>query len=262
MTSSTHHIDTRRNMRLANKVALVTGGSSGLGLAIAQRFGREGADVYITGRRMEALDAAKASITGQVTAVAADATVPGDLDEVVEAIRQKSGHLDVIVANAGSIERVNFGDVTEEHFDRTFDLNARGTLFTVQKAMPLLRTGGSIILLGSITAIKGLPGAGAYSAAKAAVRSYARTWAAEFGDRGLRVNVLSPGPIDTHIIDGQAEYFGQDPAAVRAEMSALVPMGRLGLPEEIASGALFLASDESSFMTGAELCIDGGMGQI
>lgn len=249
-------------MRLANKVALVTGGSAGLGLAIAQRFGSEGAHVYITGRRKEALEVAKASIEGHVTAVTADATVSGDLDNVIEAIRQESGHLDVIVANAGSIERMNFGDVTEEHFDRTFDLNARGTLFTVQKALPILRTGGSIVLLGSIMASKGGPGGGVYSAAKAAVRSYARTWAAEFGDRGLRVNVLSPGPIDTPIIDGQAEYFGQDPAALRASMSTLVPMGRLGLPEEIANGALFLASDESSFMTGAELCIDGGMAQV
>ena len=249
-------------MRLENKVALVTGGSAGLGLAVAQRFGREGAHVYITGRRESALEAAKASIDGRVTAVVADATVSGDLDEVVEEIRSESGHLDVIVANAGSIERKNLGDVTEEHFDQTFDLNARGTLFTVQKALPLLRTGGSIILMGSITAFKGAAGAGTYSAAKAAVRSYARTWAAEFGDRGLRVNVLSPGPIDTLIIDGQAEYFGQDPVALRTHMSALVPLGRLGLPEEIANGALFLASDESSFMTGAELCIDGGMAQV
>lgn len=249
-------------MRLANKVALVTGGSAGLGLAIAQRFGREGAHVYITGRRTEALDIAKASIEGHVTAVPADVTVPADLDNVVEAIRQGSGHVDVIVANAGSIERANLGGVTEDHFDRTFDVNARGTLFTVQKALPLLRRGGSIVLLGSITAFKGDPGAGVYSASKAAVRSYARTWATEFGGRGLRVNVLSPGPIDTLIIDGQAEYFGQDPAAVRAHMKTLVPMGRLGLPEEIANGALFLASDESSFMTGAELCIDGGMGQV
>lgn len=132
----------------------------------------------------------------------------------------------------------------------------------MQKALPLLRTGGSIVLLGSVTAFKGLPGAGVYSATKAAVRSYARTWAAEFGDRGIRVNVLSPGPIDTQIIDGQAEYFGQDPVALRADMSSLVPMGRLGLPGEIANGALFLASDESSFMTGAELCIDGGMAQV
>jgi NAD(P)-dependent dehydrogenase (short-subunit alcohol dehydrogenase family) len=248
--------------RLANKVALVTGGSAGLGLAIAQRFAREGAHVYITGRRTEALDAAAATIDGVVTAITADATVSGDLDRVVEAIRQGSGHLDVIVANAGSIERVNFGDVTEDHFDRTFDLNARGTLFTVQKALPLLRTGGSIVLLGSITAVKGLPGAGVYSATKAAVRSYARSWAAEFGDRGIRVNVLSPGPIDTDIIDGQAEYFGQDPDAVRAEMSTHVPLGRLGLPDEIARGAVFLASDDSSFMTGAELCIDGGMAQV
>ncbi|BBY88820.1 MULTISPECIES: SDR family NAD(P)-dependent oxidoreductase [Mycolicibacterium] len=249
-------------MRLANKVALVTGGSAGLGLAIAQRFAREGARVYITGRRADALEAAKASMDGDVTAITADATMTDDLDSVVETIRRDSGHLDVVVANAGRIERMDFADVTEEHFDRTFDLNARGTLFTVQTVLPLLTPGSSIVLLGSITAVKGDAGAGTYSAAKAAVRSFARTWAAEFGDRGLRVNVLSPGPIDTDIIDGQAEYFGEDPAALRASMSTLVPMGRLGRPEEIANGALFLASDESSFMTGAELCIDGGMAQV
>ncbi len=249
-------------MRLANKVALVTGGSTGLGRAIAQRFAGEGAHVYITGRRADTLEAAKAVIGGQVTPIAADATVTDDLDRVVDTIRRESGRLDVVVANAGSIERMNFGEVTEEHFDHTFDLNARGTLFTVQKVLPLLSPGGSIVLLGSITAVKGDAGAGTYSASKAAVRSFARTWAAEFGDRGLRVNVLSPGPIDTDIIDGQAEYFGEDPAELRASMSTLVPMGRLGRPEEIANGALFLASDESSFMTGAELCIDGGMAQV
>lgn len=249
-------------MRLANKVALVTGGSTGLGLAIAQRFAREGARVYITGRRADALEAAKASMNGDVTAITADATMTDDLDSVVETIRRESGHLDVVVANAGRIERMDFADVTEEHFDRTFDLNARGTLFTVQTVLPLLTPGSSIVLLGSITAVKGDAGAGTYSAAKAAVRSFARTWAAEFGDRGLRVNVLSPGPIDTDIIDGQAEYFGEDPVVLRTSMSTLVPMGRLGRPEEIANGALFLASDESSFMTGAELCIDGGMAQV
>lgn len=249
-------------MRLANKVALVTGGSAGLGLAIAQRFAREGARVYITGRRADALEAAKASMNGDVTAITADATMTDDLDSVVETIRRESGHLDVVVANAGRIERMDFADVTEEHFDRTFDLNARGTLFTVQTVLPLLTPGSSIVLLGSITAVKGDAGAGTYSAAKAAVRSFARTWAAEFGDRGLRVNVLSPGPIDTDIIDGQAEYFGEDPVVLRTSMSTLVPMGRLGRPEEIANGALFLASDESSFMTGAELCIDGGMAQV
>jgi NAD(P)-dependent dehydrogenase (short-subunit alcohol dehydrogenase family) len=257
-----YHLDWRRNMRLANKIALVTGGSAGLGLAIAQRFGSEGAHVYITGRRKDALEAAKASIEGHVTALTADATVSGDLDNLVEAIGRESGHLDVIVANAGSIERMNFGDVTEEHFDRTFDLNARGTLFTVQKALPLIPTGGSIVLVGSIQGFKGLPGSTAYSAAKAAVRSYARVWAAEFADKGVRVNVLSPGPFDTPIIDGQAEYFGQDPAALRAQMATYVPLGRLGRPEELASAALFLASDDSSFMTGAELCIDGGMAQV
>ncbi|MCV7420588.1 glucose 1-dehydrogenase [Mycobacterium yunnanensis] len=249
-------------MRLANKVALVTGGSTGLGLAIAQRFAEEGAHVFITGRRKEALEAAKASIEGHVTAITADATVSGDLDEVIEAIRGESGRLDVVVANAGNIERMNFADVTDAHFDHTFDLNARGTLFTVQKALPLLPTGGSIVLVGSITALKGLPGSTTYSATKAAARSYARTWAAEFASQGLRVNVLSPGPFDTPIIDGQAEYFGQDPAALRAQMSTHVPLGRLGRPEELASAALFLASDESSFMTGAELCVDGGMAQV
>lgn len=249
-------------MRLQDKVVLITGGSAGLGLAIAQRFGREGARVYITGRRTGALDAAAASIDGPVTAITADATVSGDLDRVIEIIGRESGHLDAVVANAGSIERMNFGEVTEDHFDRTFDLNARGTLFTVQKALPLLRTGGSIVLVGSITAVKGLPGSTTYSAAKAAVRSYARTWAAEFAGRGLRVNVLSPGPFDTPIIDGQAEYFGQDPAALRAEMATHVPLGRLGRPEELASAAVFLASDDGSFMTGAELCVDGGMAQV
>lgn len=249
-------------MRLANKVALVTGGSAGLGLAIAERFAKEGAHVYITGRRKDALEAAEASIDGRVTAVVADSTVSSDLDSVVSTIRQESGHLDALVANAGSIERTNFGEVTEDHFDRTFDLNARGTLFTVQKTLPLLRTGGSIVLVGSVTASKGLPGSTTYSAAKAAVRSYARVWATEFADRGLRVNVLSPGPFDTPIIDGQAEYFGQDPDVVRAQMATIVPLGRLGRPEELASAALFLASNDSSFMTGAELCVDGGMAQV
>jgi NAD(P)-dependent dehydrogenase (short-subunit alcohol dehydrogenase family) len=249
-------------MRLTNKVALVTGGGAGLGLAIAERFAAEGAHVYITGRRKEVLDDAAASIEGRVTAVAADSTSSSDLHDLAETIRSESGRLDVLVANAGMVERVDFGKVTEDHFDRTFDINARGTMFTVQTALPLMPAGGSIILVGSIQGSKGLPGSTTYSAAKAAVRSYARVWAAEFGGRGLRVNVLTPGPFDTSIIDGQAEYFRQDPAALRAQMATLVPMGRLGRPEELASAALFLASDESSFMTGAELCVDGGMAQV
>ncbi|SFS31779.1 SDR family NAD(P)-dependent oxidoreductase [Saccharopolyspora flava] len=249
-------------MRLTDKVALVTGGGAGLGLAIAERFAAEGAHVYITGRRREVLDAATASIEGKVTAIVADSTSSSDLDGLIDTIREENGRLDVLVANAGMIERADFGEVSEEHFDRTFEVNARGTMFTVQAALPFMPVGGSIILVGSVQASKGLPGSTTYTAAKAAVRSYARVWAAEFGDRGLRVNVLSPGPFDTSIIDGQAEYFGQDPAELRAQMATLVPMGRLGRPEELASAALFLASDDSSFMTGAELPIDGGMAQV
>ncbi|WP_305783955.1 SDR family NAD(P)-dependent oxidoreductase [Symbioplanes lichenis] len=249
-------------MRLAGKVALITGAGAGLGLAMAERFAAEGAHVYITGRRKEVLDDAVAAIEGRVTAVAADVTAPADLHGLTETIRAESGRLDVLVANAGMIERADFGEVTEDHFDRTFAVNARGTMFTVQTALPLMPAGGSIILVGSIQGFKGLPGSTTYSAAKAAVRSYARVWAAEFGDRGLRVNVLTPGPFDTAIIDGQAEYFGQDPAALRAQMATHVPLGRLGRPAELAAAALFLASDDSSFMTGAELCVDGGMAQV
>lgn len=249
-------------MRLADKVALVTGGGAGLGLAIAERLAAEGAHVHITGRRKDVLEEAAASIEGRVTAVVADSTSSSDLAHLAETIRSESGRLDVLVANAGMIERADFGEVTEDHFDRTFDINARGTMFTVQTMLPLMPVGGSIILVGSIQGFKGLPGSTTYTATKAAVRSYARVWAAEFGDRGLRVNVLSPGPFDTDIIDGQAEYFGQDPAALRAQMASGVPLGRLGRPEELAGATLFLASDDSSFMTGAELCVDGGMAQV
>ncbi|MFD5826131.1 SDR family NAD(P)-dependent oxidoreductase [Lentzea sp. NPDC060358] len=249
-------------MRLADKVALVTGGGAGLGLAIAERFAAEGAHVYITGRRKDVLDDAAASITGRVTPVVADSTSTEELAALAETIRTGGGRLDVLVANAGMIERADFGEVSEDHFDRTFGINARGTMFTVQALLPLVPATGSIILVGSVQGFKGLTGSTTYSAAKAAVRSYARVWAAEFGGRGPRVNVLTPGPFDTAIIDGQAEYFGQDPAALRAQMATHVPLGRLGRPEELAGAALFLASDDSSFMTGAELCVDGGMAQV
>ncbi|MBN9798728.1 oxidoreductase [Pseudonocardia sp. UM4_GMWB1] len=249
-------------MRLDNKVALVTGGGAGLGHAIAARFAAEGAHVFITGRRKDVLDDAAASIAGKVTVVPADSTSAADLADLAETIRREAGRLDALVANAGMIERADLGEVTEDHFDRTFDINARGTMFTVQTMVPLMPVGGSIVLVGSIQSTKGLPGSTTYSAAKAAVRSYARVWAAEFGGRGLRVNVLTPGPFDTSIIDGQAEYFGEDPTALRARMATHVPLGRLGRPEELAGAALFLASDDSTFMTGAELCVDGGMAQV
>ncbi|ALE77476.1 oxidoreductase [Pseudonocardia sp. AL041005-10] len=249
-------------MRLDNKVALVTGGGAGLGHAIAARFAAEGAHVFITGRRKDVLDDAAASIAGKVTAVPADSTSAADLADLAENIRRDTGRLDVLVANAGMIERADLGEVTEYHFDRTFDINARGTMFTVQTMLPLMPVGGSIVLVGSIQSTKGLPGSTTYSAAKAAVRSYARVWAAEFGNRGLRVNVLTPGPFDTSIIDGQAEYFGEDPTELRARMATHVPLGRLGRPDELAGAALFLASEDSTFMTGAELCVDGGMAQV
>ncbi len=249
-------------MRLADKVALITGGGAGLGLAMATRFAGEGAHVVITGRHKDVLDAAAESIGGRVTAVVADATSSTDLARLAEVVGSEHGRLDVLVANAGVIERADVGEVTEEHFDRTFGLNARGTMFTVRALLPLMPPSGSIVLVGSIQGQKGLPGSTAYSAAKAAVRSYARVWAAELGGRGPRVNVLTPGPFDTSIIDGQAEYFGLDPAALRARMATHVPMGRLGRPEELAGAALFLASDDSTFMTGAELCVDGGMAQV
>ncbi|GLZ53401.1 SDR family oxidoreductase [Actinomycetospora sp. NBRC 106378] len=240
----------------------MTGGGAGLGHAIASRFAAEGAHVYITGRRADVLDQAAASTDGHVTAVPTDSTSSSDLANLAGTIRRESGRLDVVVANAGIIERADLGEITEEHFDRIFDTDARGTMFTVQTALPLMPVGGSIVLVGSIQGTKGLPGSTTYSAAKAAVRSYARVWAAEFGGRGLRVNVLSPGPFDTPIIDGQAAYFGRDPVQLRAEMATHVPLGRLGRPDELAAAALFLASDDSSFMTGAELCVDGGMAQI
>jgi NAD(P)-dependent dehydrogenase (short-subunit alcohol dehydrogenase family) len=247
--------------RLEGKIAVITGGSSGIGLAIAQRFVAEGAYVFITGRRQGELDKAKALIEKNVSTVQGDATSTADLDRLFEAIRKEKGKLDVVVANSGQVEPVSFEQVTEAHFDKIFDLNARATLFTAQKAVPLMRDGGSIILVGSTAGYMGFPGYTTYSATKAALRSFARTWTAEFKDRGIRVNNLSPGPIDTPIIDSQAETKeGAD--AIRASFAANIPLARLGRPEEVAAAALFLASDESSFVAGIDLSVDGGMGQV
>ena len=247
--------------RLAGKVAAITGGSSGIGLATAQRFVQEGAYVFITGRRQSELDNAKALIGDGVTTVAADASKSADLDELFETVLEEKGGLDILVANAGRVEPEELGKITEENFDATFDLNARGTLFTVQKALPLMRDGGSVIVVGSIAGYAGIRGYTTYSATKAALRSYTRTWTREFNDRGIRFNTLSPGPIDTPIMDGQADSpEGAD--AIRAAFAAAIPLNRMGRPEEIASAALFLASDDSSFVAGAELSVDGGMAQV
>lgn len=247
--------------KLNGKVAIITGGSSGIGLATAQRFVQEGAHVFITGRRQEELDKAVKLIGKNVTAVQGDVAKLADLDRLYKLVKDTQGRVDVLVANSGVVDVKTLGDVTEEHFDKTFGINARGLLFTVKKALPLMGQGGSIILIASIASIKGMPGYGTYSATKAAVRSFARTWTMELKERGIRVNTLSPGPIDTPIIETQADSKeGAD--AVRASFASVIPLGRMGQAHEVAAGALFLASDESSFVAGIDLPVDGGMAQV
>ncbi len=243
--------------KLDGKVAVVTGGSSGLGLAMARRFTEEGAFVYITGRRQSELDKAVASIGDNVAGVQGDVQRSEDIDRLMERIRAEKGRIDVLVANSGMVAPQPLADATDENFDRTFGVNVRGVYFTVDRALSLLGYGSSVILVSSIAASKGVPGYGTYSASKAAVRSFSRTWTAELLERGIRVNTLSPGPFDTPIMDGQADTpEGGD--AVRAKWAAAVPMKRLGRPEELAAAALFLASDESSYIAGADLIVDGG----
>lgn len=247
--------------RLQGKIAVITGASSGIGLATAQRFVAEGAYVFITGRRQAELDKAVELIGSNVTAVQGDVANLDDLDRLFAVVRQQKGRVDVLVANSGVVEQKSLEDISPAHYDQIYDINARGLLFTVQKALPLFSKGGSIVLIGSIASYMGFPNHSAYSATKAAVRSYARTWTAEFKDRGIRVNNLSPGPVDTPIIDGQADSKeGAD--KLRAFFSSVIPMGRIGRAEEIAAAALFLASDESSFVAGIDLSVDGGMGAV
>ena len=247
--------------RLNGKVAVITGGSSGIGLATAQRFVEEGAHVVIMGRRQSELDKAKALIGDGLTTVAGDVTSTADLDRLFATVLDQEGGLDILVASSGRVQPEELGKITEENFDRTFELNARATLFTVQTALPLIRNGGSVILVGSIAGYVGIPGYSTYSATKAALRSYTRTWTREFSDRGIRFNTLSPGPIDTPILDGQADSV-EAADELKAQFAAAVPLKRLGRPEEIAAAALFLASDDSSFVAGAELSVDGGMAQV
>jgi NAD(P)-dependent dehydrogenase (short-subunit alcohol dehydrogenase family) len=247
--------------RLTGKVAVITGGSSGIGFATAKRFVDEGAYVFITGRRQDELDKAVTSIGRNVRGVQGDVTKIEDIEQLFEVVAKEKGYLDVLVANSGIVEQLKLEEITPEHYARTFDVNARGPLFTTQKALPLMRKGGSIILVGSIAAYMGFPAHSTYSATKAAVRSYVRTWTSEFKDRGIRVNTLSPGPVDTPIIDSQATTKeGAD--AIRAHFTSVIPLARMGRPEEIANAALFLASDESSFVAGIDLNVDGGMGAV
>ncbi|GAA4361898.1 SDR family oxidoreductase [Actinomadura sp. NPDC048032] len=243
--------------QLDNKVALVTGGTSGIGRATAQRFADEGAFVFVTGRRQAELDATVKALGDRGRGVRADVSSAEDLDELYAQIRGEGRGLDVLFANAGGGTFATLADVTPEHFDETFSINVRGTLFTVQKALPLLNPGASVILAGSTAATSGTAAFGVYAASKAAIRSFARTWAVELADRGVRVNAIVPGPIDTEGLRGLAPDAASADGLVRQLGSAL-PLGRPGRPEEVAGAVLFLASGQSSFVTGSELFVDGG----
>jgi NAD(P)-dependent dehydrogenase (short-subunit alcohol dehydrogenase family) len=248
------------NTVLAGKVALVTGGTSGIGLATAKELAAQGAKVYITGRRQAELDNAVASLGGQVTGIRADASRLEDLDTVYAQIAEQAGRLDVLYANAGGGDMLPLGAITEEHFDRIFATNGRGVLFTVQKALPLLVSGSSVILTGSTVSIKGTANFSVYSASKAAVRNFARSWALDLQGRGIRVNVVSPGPIKT---PGLGELVPEDQRqGLFDALAATVPLGRIGEAEEVAKVVAFLASDAASFINAAELFVDGGMAQI
>jgi NAD(P)-dependent dehydrogenase (short-subunit alcohol dehydrogenase family) len=247
--------------RLQGKVAVITGGSSGIGFATAKRFVEEGAYVFITGRRQAELDRAVEAIGQNVSAVQGDVTNPDDLDRLYAQVKETKGVVDVLFANSGFIELQSIDQISPEHFDKTFSINTKGLLFTVQKALPLMRRGGSIILASSIASVKAIPSYAAYSASKAAVRSFARTWTLELKDRGIRVNTLSPGPVDTPIIDSQFDTK-EEADKLRETFAQVIPLGRMGRPEELAAAALFLASDESSFVAGIDLPVDGGMAQV
>ncbi|MEE1939053.1 SDR family oxidoreductase [Streptomyces sp. TRM 70361] len=246
---------------LEGKTALVTGGGSGIGLASAVRLAAEGAHVFITGRRKTELDAAVEVIGTAATAVTGDISDPADLDRLYGTIRSRGRGLDVLFANASVAEFATLEQITEEHFDTLFGINVRGTLLTVQKALPLLNDGASVILNGSTNVDAGAEAFGVYAATKAATRSFARTWANELRGRGIRVNTITPGPTDTPGLSGLAP--GPERAAgLRRDLAAQVPLGRLGRPEEIAAAVAFLASGESSFITGSSLYADGGLNQI
>jgi NAD(P)-dependent dehydrogenase (short-subunit alcohol dehydrogenase family) len=248
--------------RLDGKIAVITGGTSGIGLATAKLFAAEGAHVFITGRRLDALKAAEAEIGGNVTGIQANSSNPADLDRLYEQVRNEAGRIDVLYANAGGGAMLPLGQITEEHFDHIFGLNVKGVIFTVQKALPLLVNVSSIILAGSSASIEGTAAFSIYSASKAAVRNLARSWILDLKEAGIRVNVLSPGATLTPAL---LEYAGNDAAqqqGMLAYLATRIPLGRVGEPEEIARAALYLASDDSSFVNGTEIFADGGQAQV
>ena len=248
--------------KLSGKIALITGGNSGLGLATAQRFIAEGAHVFITGRRQAELDAAVKELGPRATAIRGDVSSLPDLDRLFATIKAQKGRLDILFANAGVGEFAPLGKITEEHFDKIFGVNVRGTLFTVQKALPLMPDGAAIIVNASIVSIKGFPAFGVYAATKAALRSFVRTWAVDLKDRKIRVNAVSPGTVITPAYKGGLGMSDKQIEDFEAQAAAATPLGRAGTPDEIAKAVVFLASDDSSYITGIELFVDGGAAQV
>ena len=246
--------------RLEGKIAVITGGSSGIGFATAQQFVNEGAYVFIMGRGQSEVDAAVRRIAKNVSGVQGDVSNLADLDRLYNMVKQQKGRIDVLYANAGILEFAPLGSITESHFDKSFDINVKGLLFTVQKALPLFQDGGSIILTASVNASTGFEATSVYSATKAAVRSFARCWTVDLKHRKIRVNAISPGPIDTPMTRSMVQ--GESGEQLKNKLLSTMPLGRMGNPDEIAKAVLFLASDDSSFVTGIELFVDGGQAQI
>ena len=248
--------------KLNGKIAVITGGSSGIGLGTAKRFVEEGAHVVIFGRREKTLQEAAADIGKNVTTVMGDVSRLEDLDRLYAVVKEKHGHIDILFANAGAGTVAPLAAANEKHFDRTFDVNVKGMFFTVQKALPLFKDGGSIILNSSVSNVLGLPGFTAYAASKAAVRNFARGWTMELKDRKIRVNSMSPGAIDTPALATTTGLSAEQAEQAVAQFTSQIPLGRRGKPEEIAAAVTFLASDESSYITGVDLAVDGGMAQV
>ena len=248
--------------KLEGKIAVITGGSSGIGLATAKRFVEEGAHVVITGRREKELAEAAVSIERNVTTFVGDVSSLEDLDRLYVVVKENHGHIDILFANAGAGTVAPLAVATEAHFDQTFDVNVKGLFFTVQKALPLFKDGGSVILNSSVSNVLGLPGFSAYAASKAAVRSFSRAWTLELKDRNIRVNTMSPGAIDTPALATTTGLTAEQAEQAVAQFTTQIPMGRRGMPEEIAAAVVFLASDESSYITGVDLAVDGGMAQV
>ena len=247
--------------KLEGKIAVITGGTSGIGLATAKRFVSEGAYVFITGRRQSELDAAVAEIGKNITSIQGDVSNLADLDRLYNTVKEQKDHIDILFANAGIGEFAPLGEISEEHFDKIFGINVKGLLFTVQKALSLFHDGSSIILNASIAASKGIESFSVYNATKAAVRSFARTWTVDLRHRKIRVNAVSPGPIDTPAVEGLVQNKEQV-EQLKKNLIMAVPMNRMGSPDEVAKVVSFLASDESSYITGIDLSVDGGMAQI